>query len=458
MNEASSIDTGTGFDPCKIFPARVKKAVWDAEPSKGKGGASDMIKHHAYLPTKNSAYGRTVRLHEALHAIYSQKPTKERIKSKEPYTMLEQALEDARLHLNCARTSGAVRRDELATALIDIHGATSKRYFPPANMDALLALRSAAILSGKEHKPHASARLEKLCAKVSPEYRERVGEALALIAKEQMKEAHELLKPYFLDKDETQESFPFIGKEVAGGGEEKEFADVSFTKLDGRLTSDAAEMLSKERIKAINDAYWMPKMHVHQLFAQHMIPTTFGEDNKHVISGSKIHAKKLATIVGPHTPRLFLKTIRRNGGTVVIDASGSMSISPERLLELVRNAPAATIAFYNAPSDSHKHGNMWIFAHKGKRAADLSGVVPWDQGSNPYRWGSGNVIDFQVLQWLLAMPAPRYILTDGEFTGSFTSIMAGKELLHNAIARKKLTQITSMKEMAEVLAKGGKND
>jgi hypothetical protein len=211
----------------------------------------------------------------------------------------------------------------------------------------------------------------------------------------------------------------------------------------------------------------MPTMYVHQLFAQDNIPTFIGEDSKHAMSGTRIHSKKLATIVGPATPKVFLKTIRRNGGSVLIDASGSTRITPEMLLKLCLAAPAATIAFYNAPNDSYWKGNLWIFSHKGKRATDFSSIkfvggLKHEELVKLYMqeleacnlFGTGNVVDFQAMQWLLSMPAPRYILTDGGWTGCKETVKASTELLQNSLARKKMKQIRSFKEMEAVLAKG----
>lgn len=477
------------FDPCAMFPARIKTRKFKAEPiteaerASGRGGATDLINAKAILPTANNAYCRTIRLHEALHAIYTPKPSKERIKSKKPYTCLEQALEDARLHLNCAKTSGTVRRDELATALHDLHGATRKRSGIDSNMAALIALRSAAIITstnGEAYadvtrcktpaiaKARASKRLTSLCSKVAPEYREVIYNALDQISRDELAEAKATLAPYFSGDEQPQSFIKAVYFNSKGEDEAKgEFADVSFDKLTGKLGSEAAEMLSKHTADRVREER-MPKLHIHQLFARHNIPTFFGATEKHTMSGTKICAKRLATIVGPTPPRLFLKTIRRNGGTVLIDASGSMRITPDMLLKLVNGAPLATIGFYNAPTDSHMTGNLWVYAHKGKRAADFSGIGGRLRGMTDYEirdtegkpdksfncFGWGNVVDFQALQWLLAMPAPRYILTDGEFTGPYVTRQAASELLNTAIARKKLTQITSYAEMEKVLRKG----
>ena len=476
------------FDPCAIFPARVKKRRFVAEPMKpgaGVGGATDLLKGKVFLPTANTAYGRTVRLHEALHAIYTPKPTKAFIKSGKGFTMLDQALEDARLHLNCARTSGPVRRDELSTALRDLHKTTSARATENKELAALIALRSASILrsqtyAGKTMSARGEKKLKQLCSAVDnatdplASFADVVGSAIAHIRAGKLAEAREALQPYFSETEEqpTQVAFPSAGNgeiapEMAGE------AQFSFEKLEGKLTSDAAELLSPSTLAAVEGTR-MPTLFLHQLFATSMIPTFFGETQKHVISGCKISAKKLATIVGPSTPKIFLKTIRRNGGTVLIDASGSMSLTPANLLALVQKAPASTIAFYNAPKDISPAGNLWIYCHKGKRAADFKSIKMLSS-REPHMvrdkhgrlrhlsetaedcknvWGYGNVVDFQALQWLLTQDKPRYILTDGGFTGVHTTSAAAHELLYNALARKKMEQVRNLKAMEAILFKG----
>ena len=49
------------------------------------------------------------------------------------------------------------------------------------------------------------------------------------------------------------------------------------------------------------------------------------------------------------------------------------------------------------------------------------------------RWGYGNVVDFQVCEWLLAQPKPRYFVTDKRFVGrSRTSNEMALELTQKA--------------------------
>jgi hypothetical protein len=467
------------FDPCALFPARIKRRKFTAEPiSAGSvGGATNLIKGKAYLPTANNAYARTIRLHEALHAIYTPKPSKERRESGRPYTMLEQALEDARLHLVCARTSGAVRRDELATALKDLRGATSSRARDVSKgLMALLALRSAAILTshgGIDTDARAKKRLDRLCDLVAPDYARAVTEALEQIRRGELAGAKRILQPHFgegEEEEESSESFPFVPDESAAGSNDKG-GDVSFARISPKLTNDAVDLLDKETADAVAASDEMPIMRIISLYCQDNVKTFVGETDKHVMCGSRIHAKKLALTVSPVPPKIFLRTFQRNGGSVLIDASGSMNINMNRLFALLQAAPMATIAFYNAASDIHNIGNLWIFSHQGRRAYDLSAVksifdkngkvlpeykhtLPSEIPDSYYGWG--NVVDFQALQWLLAQPKPRYFLTDGVFTGPMVSRTAATMLLENAMARKKVTQVTSFNRMVELLAKGGR--
>ena len=49
------------------------------------------------------------------------------------------------------------------------------------------------------------------------------------------------------------------------------------------------------------------------------------------------------------------------------------------------------------------------------------------------RFGCGNVVDFQVCEWLLAQPKPRYFVTDKRFVGSsYTSNEMALELTQKA--------------------------
>jgi hypothetical protein len=107
--------------------------------------------------------------------------------------------------------------------------------------------------------------------------------------------------------------------------------------------------------------------------------------------------------------RMFLRrSPSEPGGTVLIDASGSMGEFSE--VERWANAePFATVAYY-AGQDSGFKGWLYVYARNGFRAAHT--VCPRDRG---------NLVDGKALDWLLQQDGPRYLITDREFCGAADS-------------------------------------
>lgn len=95
--------------------------------------------------------------------------------------------------------------------------------------------------------------------------------------------------------------------------------------------------------------------------------------------------------------------VRRHGGCVLIDCSGSMSLSPVDIEAILIALPAAVIATYNG---SGSHGKLWVIARDGKRAK------PQDLRSPM----GGNVVDVPALKWLNEQKGPRYWVCDGYVT------------------------------------------
>ena len=80
------------------------------------------------------------------------------------------------------------------------------------------------------------------------------------------------------------------------------------------------------------------------------------------------------------------------GGTVLVDASGSMSLSAEEVEAIVKAAGgAAVVAMYSGRADV---GELRIVASGDRRVTN--------DRLEPY--GSGNVIDLPALEWLLGQP------------------------------------------------------
>lgn len=100
------------------------------------------------------------------------------------------------------------------------------------------------------------------------------------------------------------------------------------------------------------------------------------------------------------------------GGTVLLDKSGSMSISEAQLVELLRRSPLATIAVYSGGGEHDSRGlsmgHLTVLAKEGRYAAERS----WPT------FPGANVVDGPALRWLARQARPRVWISDGEVTGA----------------------------------------
>ena len=102
---------------------------------------------------------------------------------------------------------------------------------------------------------------------------------------------------------------------------------------------------------------------------------------------------------------IFRRSVRRRGGTFLIDTSGSMSLRASSIDRILREARSATlVAIY---SGKGSRGELRIVARDGWRAS----------AENLQPFGSGNIVDLPALQWLAKQPGPRVWITDGGVSG-----------------------------------------
>lgn len=105
--------------------------------------------------------------------------------------------------------------------------------------------------------------------------------------------------------------------------------------------------------------------------------------------------------------RVFTHTSPAIGGTILIDGSGSMSLSLSDIENIVATAPASIVAVYSGRQSS---GQLSIIARNG-RVATRDGLA-MSRSS-----GSGNIIDGPALKWLSIQREPRIWVSDGHVTG-----------------------------------------
>ena len=152
----------------------------------------------------------------------------------------------------------------------------------------------------------------------------------------------------------------------------------------------------------------MPKMDIIEL--PRTMPTSYETDGLRLAtSGTRIHRPALRRPVLPQ--RLFWRRSPVSpAGVVLFDASNSMKVDRELLLDCCRRAPTATIAYYSG-SDGTGVGSLWIFAKGGWRA-DYVGY-----------FSGGNAVDGPAMDWLMQQDGPRMFVTDSEFCGAADSYL-----------------------------------
>ncbi len=69
--------------------------------------------------------------------------------------------------------------------------------------------------------------------------------------------------------------------------------------------------------------------------------------------------------------RIFDKSVRGTGGVVIIDQSGSMSLSIEEIERMMEASPGCTIIGYSHRAGSTDVPNIWVLAQNGRRVAEV---------------------------------------------------------------------------------------
>lgn len=136
------------------------------------------------------------------------------------------------------------------------------------------------------------------------------------------------------------------------------------------------------------------------------------------------------------------KGIKEGGCTMLIDVSGSMSLSQEDILAVMEAMPASLIATYSGRSTT---GKLTIVGEKGRRAEE----------HNFRTGGGGNTVDGPALRWLAKQKGPRYWISDGYVTGAYSGA-SDVNLYADAILVCRQAHIMRIDSMAEVIEMFGK--
>ena len=117
--------------------------------------------------------------------------------------------------------------------------------------------------------------------------------------------------------------------------------------------------------------------------------------------------RRMSRLLTDPDKRIFDRTVKGAGGVVLMDTSGSMSLSHDEVMEMVLSAPSALVAQYSGGRTNRP--NLYVVANKGKCVREL----PSPNG--------GNGCDAPAIRWAVSKRqrsnSPLIWITDGGVTG-----------------------------------------
>jgi hypothetical protein len=379
--------------------------VTKVESSGMVGGATVREKRTGKLvevkvPVSNSASGRTIRLHESMHAIHKNKKFKGRNRYCEA---TRQLLDDIVLHYLVWPVGAAlsVHRDCLATAVRGCREVLKSLKSGAASSDPMVynmavyeAVRGLIIwnktytLVDKRPKRASLPQVADLFHKVARglEIYSVPAEVIDQLTRTRprYKNVADLLESLW-ERGDTNTPWP------KGDSPDPDKTGPNVSALD------AMDPLVYHKLSPMRE-------HTEVAKARRTRRTSFG---------SRLNMGRIASCIASNSLANLFKHKKRQpvlSGSILIDSSGSMHFDDETLAALVAKIPAATIAYYQGcdPWDlpRGKLGMLVQVAEDGRR---YTSKLPW--------YGGGNNVDYWALRWLLKQEPPLVFVTDTRYCG-----------------------------------------
>lgn len=133
---------------------------------------------------------------------------------------------------------------------------------------------------------------------------------------------------------------------------------------------------------------------------------------------------------------------RRTSSAVLVDVSGSMSLSAQQIMEIIRLSPEGIVAIYSA---QYSAGTLRVVAEKGRVYSRLK------KGGNGDMGGS-NVVDYPALQWLSKRPEKHKLwVSDGHVTGMNDSYLEPLYIrkIVNLVQKHKIIRVDGVKDLID---------
>lgn len=381
-------------------PSAIDGKPWTVDESENETtGATDMKGRHMVAPRHDTELARLVRLHELAHAKIT--PRKAADKAAEEANCSIEALqwaEDCRVGRFLATVKASAGRLDLESAVGDETMDEVVQLIPdgggPETSRALAGIIMADFYLGATSRRWASAAVR--AGKVTAEQADSVFQRVERIVRSANSYANVRRSNPFAPGGMKRITYPLATS-----------FDVEFPDSPPATEAQRRAGAAVERVEGLKG--WGVLEAVDRI----AMPRSIRPKRAPRRRFSDIGVNPTAMHRLPTDQRVFSSKVPQAGGTILCDASGSMSYSSDDIERIIREAPAATIAFY---SGRHGAGGIIIAAENGC-AADPDNVLE----SLYTRWGGGNEIDAPALRWLARQPAPRYWVSDQEVGSAGTS-------------------------------------
>ncbi|MBF85854.1 MAG: hypothetical protein CL489_15480 [Acidobacteria bacterium] len=201
------------------------------------------------------------------------------------------------------------------------------------------------------------------------------------------------------DSEDGEDKVEDDDEEGGGVGNEKEGDhDCPLSKQD---------LESQQPVRKDEAGSWAQLNVMEQNLTRH-VPGGLGK--KRIASNMGRNPRRIGRMFTDPQKRIFDRKVKGNGGVVLIDYSGSMSLSEKDVLDIMDAAPGCTVACYTTNShDKDGRANLWVLGARGRMTTN----IPRSRG--------GNGVDHPALVWAVQQKqrrnAPLVWVTDGGVVG-----------------------------------------
>ena len=191
-------------------------------------------------------------------------------------------------------------------------------------------------------------------------------------------------------------------RKKAGDVNDKEELQDEATKVDRKAIQEHSQNLIDRASRVDGKVTWQPAV------VQHLpltITVQGALGRKRVSSNVGRNPRRIHRMLIDPEKRIFDKYVKAQGGVVVIDLSGSMSLSRDEVKEMMVACAGVTVIGYSGYYGRAEEPNTYILADKGKICAELPSVH------------GGNACDLSVVEYAVQRKqnpkAPMVWITDG---------------------------------------------